>query len=78
EKINRFKSLFEEVSLSECTISNCTVNEKDSFVTGNYKALAKTGNEEMIFSGDFIVKFVIDDLGYWDMKEIQVKGLSIT
>ena len=76
EKINRFKSLFDQIKLEECNIVDCTVNEKESRVIGNYKAIAKSGNSETIFAGKFNVKLVISELGYWDMKEIQINGFN--
>ena len=77
EKINRVKSLFDQIELEECNIVDCTVNEKESRVTGNYKAIAKNGNSETIFAGNFKVGLVISELGYWDMKEIVINGFIL-
>jgi len=76
EKINRVKSLFDQIELEECNIVDSTVNEKESRVIGKYKAIAKSGNSETIFAGEFKVKLVISELGYWDMKEIQISGFN--
>ncbi|MFT4156132.1 hypothetical protein [Parafilimonas sp.] len=77
EKLNRFKSLFNEIELKECTINGCTVNESDCYVTGNYKALAQSANNKTVFSGNLRVKLLQDDLGYWNIKEIEIKGFDI-
>jgi len=76
EKINRFKSLFDQIELEECNIVDCTVNENESRVAGNYKAVAKMENTEAIFGGDFRIKLAVSELGYWDMKEIFIDGFN--
>ena len=76
EKINRFKSLFDQIELEECNIVDCTVNENESRVAGNYKAVAKMENTEAIFGGDFRIKLAVSELGYWDMKRIQIDGFN--
>jgi len=76
EMINRFKSLFDELELPECTVMNCEVKEKDCIVEGVYKATAKTGKVEIIFTGDFIVELILNDLGYWNFKKIQIAGFN--
>jgi hypothetical protein len=77
EKINRVKSLFDQIELEGCNIFDCTVNEKECRVAGNYKAIAKNGNSETIFAGNFKVGLVISELGYWDMKEIVINGFNL-
>jgi hypothetical protein len=75
-KVNLFKSLWEEIELEECTVVNCTVNENDCVVEGNYKAIAKTGNVEMVFNGDFNIELIVDELGYWNFKRIYIEGFN--
>ncbi|HKC37033.1 MAG TPA: hypothetical protein VKB95_13255 [Chitinophagaceae bacterium] len=76
EMINRFKSLFDELELTECTVMNCEVKEKKCVVTGVYKAFAKTGKVEMFFTGDFTVELILNDLDYWNFKIIQIAGFN--
>ncbi|ANH82817.1 hypothetical protein A8C56_19145 [Niabella ginsenosidivorans] len=77
EKINRFKSLFDEIELEECTVNSCTVNENDCCVTGNYKAVAQSANSKTTFSGNFTVGLIKDDAGYWNMKDIEIEGFNL-
>ena len=76
EKINLFKTVFDEIELTESNVANCYVEENECLVTGDYKAIASSGNNETVFEGDFRVKLVISALGYWDMKEIQISGFN--
>jgi hypothetical protein len=76
EMINRFKSLFNEIELLECNVNNCQAEATACVVEGNYKATAKTGNDEMNFNGDFKVKLVLNDLEYWYFKKIQIDGFN--
>jgi hypothetical protein len=76
EMISRFKSLFDEIELVECNVTNCSVSAPNCAVHGNYEASAKTGINEVIFKGDFKIGLVFTDLGYWDMKNIQIEGFN--
>ncbi|HZI52438.1 MAG TPA: hypothetical protein VFD56_01945 [Chitinophagaceae bacterium] len=76
EKINLFKTVFDEIELTESNVANCYVEENECLVTGDYKAIASSENNETVFEGDFRVKLVISALGYWDMKEIQINGFN--
>lgn len=76
EKINRFKSMFDEIELLASAISSCQVKETECGVKGTYKAIAKIGETEMILEGDFQVGLIISELGYWDMKSIQIDGFD--
>lgn len=76
EMINRFKSLFDEIELIECSIANCDVKETESTVTGNYLAVAKSGTNEVVFKGDFKVDLVLNDMDYWYFKKIQIDGFT--
>jgi hypothetical protein len=76
EKINRFKSLFDEIEMTEYNVADCSVIENECYVKGNYKSTARIGMDETVFAGDFEVKLVFSELGYWDMKEIQINGFN--
>lgn len=76
EKINRFKSLFDEIEATEHTTTSCKVNSTDCVVKGKYKAIAKNENGEMVFEGNFNVELVFNDMDYWYFKNIQIDGFN--
>jgi hypothetical protein len=76
DKINRFKSLFDEIEATEHTTGNCEVNSGDCVVTGNYKAIARNENSEMVFEGSFRVELIFNHLDYWYFKNIQIEGFN--
>jgi len=75
-KINQFKSLFDEIEMKEYDVANCSVRETECYIEGNYKATAKIGINETVFAGNFTVKSVMGEWGYWNMKEIQINGFN--
>ena len=77
ELLKKFKSLFDEIKMAECNITNCEVDGSNCIVKGNYKASAKTGNEEMNFGGDFKVGLILNDMDYWYFKNIQIDGFNL-
>ena len=77
ESVNRFKSLFDEIELLESDIIHCNVGETICDVKGNYKAMARAGKNEIVYEGDFKVELILDDLGYWDMKRIEIDGFNL-
>jgi hypothetical protein len=76
EMINRFKSVFDEIELIECSISNCEVKETECTVIGNYRAVAKSEVNETVFKGDFKVDLIFNDMDYWYFKRIQIDGFA--
>jgi hypothetical protein len=76
EMINRFKSVFDEIELIECSISNCEVKETECTVIGNYRAVAKSEVNETVFKGDFKVELILNDMEYWYFKKIQIDEFS--
>lgn len=77
ERISRFKSLFDEIELLESDVIHCNVGETICEVKGNYKAIARTGKNEIVYEGDFKVELVLSDLGYWDMQRIEIDGFNL-
>jgi hypothetical protein len=77
ERVNRFKSLFDEIELLESDVTHCNVSETICEVKGNYKAMARSGKNEIVYEGDFRVELILDDLGYWDMKRIEIDGFNL-
>jgi len=76
EKINRFKSLFNEIELEQCEIHDCTVSNNGCTVMGSYRAKAKTGNDELVYEGPFSVELILKDTQYWYLKRIEIKGFN--
>jgi hypothetical protein len=76
EKINLFKSLFNEIELTEHVTSGCDVQSTGCVVKGNYKAIAKNEGGEIVFDGDFRVELILNDMGYWNFKKIQINGFN--
>jgi hypothetical protein len=76
EGISRFKSLFDEIELLESDVIRCNVGETICEVNGNYKAIARTEKNEIVYEGDFKVELVLSDLGYWVMKKIVIDGFN--
>jgi hypothetical protein len=76
ERISRFKSVFDEIELVECNVTNCSVAAPNCEVHGNYAAKANNGSNEVIFKGEFKVKLFFSELRYWDMKRIEIDGFN--
>jgi hypothetical protein len=76
EMMSRFKSLFDEIELVEFNVTNCIVSTPNCEVHGNYEAKANSGTNEVIFKGKFKVELLFSELGYWDMKRIQIDGFN--
>jgi uncharacterized protein YneR len=76
--INRFKSLFDEIEVTEYTTVSCDVKDTDCVVKGNYVALAKNGNNSIVYKGDFKVELSLNDMDYWYFKNIQIDGFNPT
>ena len=72
--INRFKSLFDEIELTACEIAGCSITGNDCVVSGNYSALAKSGNTETVYKGNFRVELAENDMDYWNFTKIQIDG----
>jgi hypothetical protein len=76
EKINRFKSLFDEIETTEHTTTSCELKDTDCGVKGSYKAIARNDSGEVVFKGNFKVGLIFKDIGYWYFKSIQIEGFD--
>lgn len=76
EKINRFKSLFDEIELPDFSVAHCHVSGATCEVKGSYKAFAKSGENEIFYEGNFRVELIQNDFEYWYMKNVQIEGFS--
>jgi len=76
ERINRFKSIFDEIAVTDFKVHESVVDGSNCCVRGNYKATAGIGVSETVFTGEYVVKLVIGELGYWEMKDIRIGGFN--
>lgn len=75
DRINRFKSVFDEIELEECKVKYCTVNENDCQVKGDYRAIAKTSNSENLFQGNYLIELAREN-DYWHIKKIWIERFN--
>jgi hypothetical protein len=74
--INQFKSLFDEIEVTEHNTTNCEVKDAHCVVKGNYRAMAKNDKDSIIYQGDFKVELILNDMDYWYFKNIQIEGFN--
>ena len=75
--IGQFKSSFDSIDDVEITEVFCQVNEKFSFVRGNYSFLARWGKEEMHYRGKWLVNLELDsEDGQWLIFSVQIDGIN--
>ncbi len=77
QKIDRFKSLFDDIQLTGSKIETCIVNENECQVKGRYGAVAVQEKTEVIYEGDVEVQLVLNEFGYWDFLNIRIGGFDI-
>ena len=68
--------MFDEIELLESEVSSCQVKENECEVNGTYRAIAKTEKSVLVLEGSFQVGLIVSELGYWDMKNIQICGFN--
>lgn len=74
--VNRFKLVYDDIKLEECIVINCIVNEKNSYVTGNYKIKATIDKETWQLSGSWKIIFEFDaELGYWYINAVDIEDI---
>lgn len=74
EKIESFKSFFDEIELEDTTVSSCCIKEGECIIKGEYLAAAVQGNSARQFSGSFEIKLVKGYLDYWEFINISIGG----
>jgi hypothetical protein len=74
--INQFKSFYDTIELDECNITECVVNEGVSEIKGHYAATAKVGLVVTVFAGHFNIRLCMDEMGYWNFKNISIQGFD--
>ena len=76
---NLFKSFFKKIKLKELIIERCEViNAERTIVRGKYKADARAidDGDKVIFEGQFSVELSPDELGYWNIRNIQIGSIN--
>jgi hypothetical protein len=73
--VNMFKQAYDELEIKEITGNECVVAEKESRVNGTYSVLASSGVDSCMLAGNWKVVFEKDDLGYWNIINVQIEGI---
>ena len=75
--INRFKLAHDDLVIVNLEKLDCTVIEKESWVTGIYHVRATAGKECFSLTGSWKVGLEKDeDLGYWYINSVEIGGIS--
>ena len=74
--INRFKLAHDDLVITNLEKLDCTVKEKESWVTGIYDVRATAGKECFSLTGSWKVGFEKDDeMGYWYIHSVDIGGI---
>ncbi len=74
--IDRFKSVYKELRLTEITEVACEILEKDSNVTGKYLVTMYTGVESYSLTGNWKVDMQLDKTsGFWFITGIYIENI---
>lgn len=76
ERVNRFKSSYDDLQVNEPGDLNCVIKERECRVTGNYSVKATVGNESYPLSGNWEVVLEMDEHDYWYIKAVRVQGIN--
>ena len=75
--INRYKDAFDDIELHSAEAETCTIEETTCTVRGTYSATGFTGRDTVEWNNTWSVVFDFDDeLGYWDIVSVQIKGIN--
>lgn len=76
QRIRLFKSLYEEIELTESNVDTCTVDGDRCTVSGTYHALARNGRHEDTYKGHFRVELSYRNTDYWYITSIKMEGFN--
>ena len=76
EAINRFKDIFDDIVLTQARSNDCRIENTQCTVTGFYQSTLVSGNSETQIEGNWRVEYILDELGYWEMNNIQIEGVD--
>ena len=75
--INQFKNAFDDILLHSIEATGCFIKETICTIKGNYVAEGIIDHDSVEWNNEFTVVFNFDDeLGYWDIVEVEIKGIS--
>jgi hypothetical protein len=76
ERVNQFKSSYDDLQLEEPTAQNCIIEEKLCKVSGDYSVKASVGMESFSLSGTWEVLLEQDENEYWYIVSVQVPNIK--
>lgn len=76
ERIQLFKSLYEDIELVRSDIESCQVDGDQCIVSGAYCAVGKNGLHEDYYAGTFRVKLSCQDNDHWGFVSINIEGFN--
>ena len=76
ESINRFKDIFDDIVLTEVKTDSCRIEDTHCTVKGFYKSVLVCGKSENQIEGNWMVEYFLDELGYWEMINVQIEGVE--
>jgi hypothetical protein len=76
--VQNFKKEYDDLVPVHIKVARCRLNGHHCFVNGFYEAAFMTKGKSELKRGDWMVGFQLDkDAGYWDINEIQIRGIKI-
>jgi hypothetical protein len=76
-KVNQFKNAYDDMSPAEITAINCSLDDNQCSVNGNFCMTVILQQENIPLSGTWLVEFERDfDLGYWDIHNVQIESIK--
>ncbi len=74
--INRFKSLYGDIRLNDLTDIDCAIEDTNCRVKGVFEVTLILPSEDIKVEGNWLVKFNLDDYGYWRIYHVKIEGLN--
>lgn len=76
ERIQLFKSLYEDIELVRSDVESCQVDGDQCIVSGSYCAVGKNGLHEDYYAGTFRVELTCQDTDHWYFISISIEGFN--
>lgn len=76
EKINRFKSCYDEINEAEISNVECVIESTKCNVRGVYAVTATLGNERIVLAGNWHTYLEMhEEVGYWYIHAVEIDGI---
>lgn len=76
EKINRFKSCYDEIDEAEISNVECVMESTKCRVSGVYAVTATLGNEKVVLAGNWQTYLEMqEEIGYWYIHGVEIQGI---